>query len=44
MKNTETKKQDQKLQTAQNDQPIIRVRSNLRAGALGIEAARDNCI
>jgi hypothetical protein len=41
MKNTETKKQDQKLETAQKDQPIIRVRSNLRAG---LGAARDNCI
>lgn len=34
MKRNETRKQEQKAQTEQKHQPIIRVRSGLRAGAV----------
>lgn len=42
MKRNETEKQ-QNVQTEQKDQPIIRVQSNLRAGAASTKA-KDHCI
>jgi hypothetical protein len=43
MKRNQAKKHDQNVQTEQKDQPIIRVRSDLRAGLLGSDS-RDTCI
>lgn len=42
MKRNESQKQEQNVQTEQKDQPIVRVRSNLRAGA--VAPAKDTCI
>lgn len=43
MKTTENQKQQQTVQTEQKDQPVIRVQSNLRAGAAS-SATRGHCI